>query len=403
MGIHSRKVWFWLGLGVVFCIFLYLISSILLPFVLGIMIAYFLDPAARWLEKKGMSRLTATSLLIIGFFGALLLFVLALSPLLYKQIVGLIDSIPDYFERVREYLEPKIKEVMNSLPAAKTTNPQEVISKASGSLMEWLRNIAVGIFASGAAFVNAVTLLLLTPVVAFYLLRDWQRIIDNVDGLLPRENAPVIRQQMREIDRTIAGYLRGQVNVCLLLALFYMVGLGLTGLNYGVLIGLISGLISFIPFIGALLGFAVSMLIAFFQFSDFWPIAAVAIVYGLGQALEGNVLVPKLVGEKVGLHPAWVIFGMLAGGVLLGFVGVLLAVPISAVIGVLVRFAIEHYRTSQIYYGDEEPVLLPAPAAAAPVAKKAPAARSTPRATAASKAKPKPKPKSSPRKKTGKS
>lgn len=390
---HSRKLWFWLGLGTVFFIFLSLISSILLPFVLGIMIAYFLDPAARWIERRGMSRLWATSLLIVGFFGALALFLLALSPLLYKQIVSLIDDIPGYFEKVRYYLEPKIQKVMDNLPT-ESTSPQEVINKASGSVMEWLRNVVVGIFASGAAFINAVTLLLLTPVVAFYLLRDWQRIIDNVDELLPRENAETIREQMREIDRTIAGYLRGQVNVCLLLALFYMVGLGLTGLNYGVLIGLISGLISVIPFIGALLGFAVSMLIAFFQFHEFWPIATVAIVYGLGQALEGNVLVPKLVGEKVGLHPAWVIFGMLAGGVLLGFVGVLLAVPISAVIGVWVRFAIEHYRTSQIYSGDDAVEAAPVVVVAAPVQEKAVRSRTT------SKLRPKA---TKTRKKTGKS
>lgn len=181
-----------------------------------------------------------------------------------------------------------------------------------------------------------------------------------MDELLPRESAETIREQAREIDRTIAGYLRGQVNVCLLLALFYMIGLGLTGLKYGVLIGLVSGLISVIPFVGALLGFCVSMAIAFFQFQDVWAIGAVAVVYGLGQALEGNVLVPKLVGDRVGLHPAWVIFGMLAGGTLLGFVGVLLAVPISAAIGVLVRFAIGRYRESHIYSGGEdEPVSSP--------------------------------------------
>lgn len=360
MGIQSRKIWFWLAIGTLFCIFLYLINSILLPFVLGIMIAYFLDPAANWLQRKGASRLLATSLLIIAFFGALLLFLLALSPLLYKQVVGLIDAFPTYLEKARHYLEPTIEKVMHKLPNGEGTNSQEVITKASSSVLSGLQSFLAGIFASSAAFINAVTLFLLTPVVAFYLLRDWPKIIENVDELLPRESAETIREQAREIDRTIAGYLRGQVNVCLLLALFYMIGLGLTGLKYGVLIGLVSGLISVIPFVGALLGFCVSMAIAFFQFQDVWAIGAVAVVYGLGQALEGNVLVPKLVGDRVGLHPAWVIFGMLAGGTLLGFVGVLLAVPISAAIGVLVRFAIGRYRESHIYSGGEdEPVSSP--------------------------------------------
>lgn len=353
-GPNTRKFWFWLAVAIAFFGFLYLIRSIMLPFVLGIMIAYFLDPAARWMQRKGFSRVTATSLLVIGFFGILVLAIAALSPVLYDQIMALVQNLPKYVERAREYLAPQIDKVMKNLKTPSAPSTQQVISNASESFFSWAQAVAIGIFTSGAAFVNAITLLLLTPVVAFYLLRDWQVFIERVDELLPLENADTIREQMREIDRTIAGYLRGQVNVCLLLAAFYMVALGLTGVNYGVLIGLISGLITFIPFVGAMFGFVVAMAIALFQFDEFWRIALVAGVYGLGQMLEGNVLVPKLVGEKVGLHPAWVIFGMLAGGVLFGFVGVLLAVPITAVIGVLVRFAIQHYRESRIYVGDME-------------------------------------------------
>jgi predicted PurR-regulated permease PerM len=190
-------------------------------------------------------------------------------------------------------------------------------------------------------------------VVAFYLLRDFDVMVAHIDGLLPRESAPTIREQVREMDRTIASYLRGQVNVCLLLAVFYGIGLSVAGLNYGVLVGILSGLVSFIPFVGALTGFVVATVIAIFQFDDMMRIFIVVGVYGFGQFLEGNILVPRLIGSKVGLHPAWVIFGMLAGGAILGFVGVLLAVPISAIIGVLVRFATQRYRDSVLYQGGD--------------------------------------------------
>lgn len=354
-GTHIRRVWFWLGFGLAFLGFLFLIRSILLPFVLGMLIAYFLDPAVRWMEAKGYSRTLASSLLIIGFFGLLVLIIVALAPLLYEQIMSLIKNLPQYLHQARDFLAPKIEKVIkgfNTNGAAPST--QEMISTASESFFGYAKAIIMRVFTSGADLFNVLTLLLLTPVVAFYLLRDWREFLRKMDELLPLESADTIREQMHEIDRTIAGYLRGQVNVCLLLALFYMIGLGLTGLNYGALIGLISGLISFVPFVGAMLGFVVAMAVALFQFDEFWRIALVAAVYGLGQAIEGNILVPKLVGDKVGLHPVWVIFGMLAGGVLFGFVGVLLAVPITAIIGVLVRFMIREYRESLIYVGTME-------------------------------------------------
>ncbi|MCH2547400.1 MAG: AI-2E family transporter [Alphaproteobacteria bacterium] len=356
----NRKIWFWAILGICFFAFLHLISSILLPFVAGMMIAYFLDPAADWLERKGCSRLTATSILVCGFFSILTLSLVALSPILYDQFLGLMKAMPRYIEKLREYAGPQIENVMQSVTGPGGTNDaKQAVTKASGTLFDVATNFITGLFASGMAMVNLITLLFLTPVVAFYLLRDFDVMVAHIDGLLPRESASTIRTQVREMDRTIAAYLRGQVNVCILLALFYAVGLSLTGLNYGILVGIISGLISFIPFVGALLGFVVAGLIAIFQFDDTMRILLVVGVYGIGQFLEGNILVPKLIGGKVGLHPAWVIFGMLAGGAILGFVGVLLAVPISAIIGVLVRFATQQYRDSVLYQGDDEHPYVP--------------------------------------------
>jgi predicted PurR-regulated permease PerM len=352
---HNKKVWFWLGIGLAFCLFIYSISSILLPFVLGMLIAYFLDPAADWLETKKFSRTAATATLIIGFFATLLLGLLALSPVLYDQFMGLMRSLPGYIEDAQRFVGPQLDRVLTTITTPENAgDAKEAAAKASGTLFDVAQNFVKGLFASGMALVNMVALLTLTPVVAFYLLRDYDHIVAEADRLLPRDNAATIREQVRLIDDTISGYLRGQVNVCLLLALFYAIGLSLAGLKYGIIVGLISGLIAFIPYVGALLGFVVAILIAIFQFDELLQIAIVAGIYGLGQFIEGNILVPKLVGEKVGLHPAWVIFGMLAGGALLGFVGVLLAVPITAIIGVLARFAVLRYRQSTMYQGDDE-------------------------------------------------
>jgi predicted PurR-regulated permease PerM len=350
----NRKLWFWLILGVAFLGFLHLISSILLPFVAGMMIAYFLDPAADWLERKGCSRQTATALLTIGFFTTLALVIIGLSPILYEQFIGLMKSLPGYIEKLRSFAEPQLERVVQSVAGSGHANEaKEAVSKASGTIFDVATNFITGLFMSSVAVINLITLLFLTPVVAFYLLRDFDVMVAHIDGLLPRESAPTIREQVREMDRTIASYLRGQVNVCLLLAVFYGIGLSVAGLNYGVLVGILSGLVSFIPFVGALTGFVVATVIAIFQFDDMMRIFIVVGVYGFGQFLEGNILVPRLIGSKVGLHPAWVIFGMLAGGAILGFVGVLLAVPISAIIGVLVRFATQRYRDSVLYQGGD--------------------------------------------------
>jgi predicted PurR-regulated permease PerM len=350
----NRKIWFWLAFGVAFFAFLHLISSVLLPFVAGMMIAYFLDPAADWLERKGCSRMAATSLLVGGFFTVLLLVLVALTPVLYNQFLGLLKAMPQYLHSLRDYAGPYLDRLVNTLATTgHADEAKEAVSKASSALGDVAGNFVTGIFASTLAIFNLAALVFLTPVVAFYLLRDFDVMVAHVDGLLPRESAETIREQVREMDRTIAGYLRGQVNVCLLLATFYAVGLSACGLNYGVLVGILSGLFSFIPFIGAVTGFVIAALIAFSQFDELWRIAVVFGVYGFGQFLEGNVLVPRLIGGKVGLHPAWVIFGMLAGGAIFGFVGVLLAVPVSAIIGVLARFATQRYRESLLYKSED--------------------------------------------------
>ena len=219
-------------------------------------------------------------------------------------------------------------------------------------MLSWATDIVAGVLSGGAAVANTLSLIIITPVVTFYLLRDWDNIAATVDGWLPRAQAPTIRELASEVDRTLAGFLRGQGTVCLLLGVFYAIGLTVAGLDFGLVIGLIAGLLSFIPYVGSIVGLLLSVGLAFLQFDDWLRVAVVAGIFFVGQALEGNVLTPRLVGGRVGLHPVWVIFAILAGGTLFGFVGVLLAVPVAAVIGVGTRFALTRYLDSPYYDAD---------------------------------------------------
>lgn len=205
------------------------------------------------------------------------------------------------------------------------------------------------VITNGFALINILSLVLITPIVAFYMLRDWDTFVAKVDSLLPKQSKKSIEKQAREIDRILASFIRGQLSVCVLLGTFYAVGLYIVGLDLGVLVGFLAGIISFIPYVGTIFGFVVSMAIAFAQFDNMMQILQVAGVFLVGQFIEGNFLTPKLVGDSVGLHPVWVMFALLAGGVLLGFLGLMIAVPVAAIIGVIMRHAIENYKQSSLY------------------------------------------------------
>lgn len=347
------KNWlFWLGLALGFLLFLYLIRSILLPFVLGIFTAYFLDPAADKLEKWGLSRGLAVLVITVSFFLGVTLAALLIAPIIINQLSGLLSALPDYLLTFEQRYETRLTQWLGALPGEYIERVKAGVANFSGVMVGMLGNFATGIFQSGMLIVNLLSLMLITPVVAFYLLRDWDKITARLDNLLPRPYAPTIREQLAIIDATIAGFVRGQLNVCLLLGAFYAIGLSLVGLKFGILIGLVTGLLVIFPYVGMILGMGTALAIAFFQFDNSLDIGLVVVVFALGQIIEGYFVTPKLVGEKVGLHPVWIIFGMLAGAALFGFVGVLLAVPITAVIGVLVRFALWHYLQSSYYHGE---------------------------------------------------
>ncbi len=345
----NRNWMFWLSLFAVFCFAVYVLRSVLLPFVAGIIIGYLLDPFTSKFEKAGMSRTLATILVLFLVVIFLVPALLLLIGIIDEQLGQFITSVPGYLSALLRKVEPVFKELQERFPGLEADKIRDYIRENMANGLKLFGGVLRSVITSGFALFNLLSLLLITPVVAFYMLRDWDSFIEKVDSLLPQQYKESIEEQAREINRTMAGFIRGQLSVCVLLGLFYSVGLYLVGLDLGVLVGFMAGLISFIPYVGTISGFVVSLGIAFAQFDSMMPVLQVVGVFVVGQFLEGNFLTPKLVGESVGLHPVWVMFALLAGGVLLGFLGLMIAVPVAAIIGVLLRHAIENYKKSSLY------------------------------------------------------
>ncbi|MCK9916311.1 AI-2E family transporter [Microbacteriaceae bacterium K1510] len=351
-GALRNQVAFWLGAFVVFVLLLWLLSEILLPFVAGFAIAYLLTPTTDRLQRMGLNRLVASLLLITLMVLAFVLIILLIAPLLGNQLVSLIDNIPGYVGKLQGLLRdpswPWLQKLLGS-----GLNTDKSMSDLVTQGVGWLTAFSKSLWSGGRALVSLFSLIVVTPVVAFYLIYDWHRMIETVDGWLPRQHRDTVRQLAREIDGAIAGFIRGQTAVCLILGSFYAVALSLAGLNFGLLIGLISGLITFIPYVGSLTGLILSLAVAVAQFwPDYTWILVILGIFLVGQFFEGNLLSPKLVGDSVGLHPVWLMFALLAFGYLFGFVGLLVAVPLAATIGVLARFALRRYLESSLYTGD---------------------------------------------------
>jgi predicted PurR-regulated permease PerM len=350
-----QQVIFWLISLVVFGFVIYALRPVLLPFVAAMGVAYLLDPAANRLERWSLSRNAATWLLTVGFFSIIILALLLLTPLLYGQVVGFIDRLPEYVESARKWLMPMVDRLIERIPLLGDPSAlwQSTASLAHG-WTAWVGVGVTGLWSRGLALFNLLSLLLITPVVAFYLLRDWDKLVDVIDSLLPRQHAATIREQARRVDEVLAAFVRGQGLVALADGIMYGTGLSLVGLEFGLVIGLGAGLLSFVPYLGALLGSFTAMVVALLQWGlDPVRLVLVAAVFVIGQLLENAVWQPRLLGSRVGLHPVWIIFGVLAGASLFGFVGVLLAVPMAAAIGVLIRFGLERYRGSRIYRGPD--------------------------------------------------
>jgi predicted PurR-regulated permease PerM len=354
----SRRLLLWSAIGVVVFAVVWLLSPVLFPFLVGLAIAYLLDPVVDRVERWGIGRTVATSLVMAAFFIVLAVTFVLLAPVLYDQLRGLSLRVARGAEDLHDLLRPYVEKYLQA-PAGGEPVGGESLGMAT-SVLGWAGGFAGHVISGGLAVFNILSLIFITPVVAFYLMRDWDRIVATMDLWLPRDQAPVIRKLLQEIDGRMAGFLRGQALVCVLLGIFYAAGLTVVGLHYGLIIGLLTGLVSFVPYIGMLLGAGIGLGVAFFQFDSWLMVAVVAGVFIAGQVIEGNFVSPILVGDRVGLHPVWLMLAVLAGGALLGFVGVLIAVPAAAAIAVLLRYALDRYLESPLYRGPAA-VAMPAP------------------------------------------
>ncbi len=338
-------------------VFLWLLNAILLPFIAGLVLAYFLDPVADALERLGLPRLAATLVILLAAIFTLALVAIILVPIFGEQLRIFAGELPSLIQilvtRFNEAAPAWLKEAVAKSGADVQGSMTDIAGKAAG----WIVTLVSSLLTGGMALVNLVSLMVVTPIVAFYLLEDWDLIVAKVDSWLPREHVETLRGLARDIDGALAGFIRGQGSVCLLLGAFYAIALSLVGLKFGMAIGLVAGFLTFIPYAGALIGGVLAIGVALVTFwPDFTSIITVAAIFAVGQFLEGNFLSPKLVGKSIGLHPVWLMFALFAFGYLFGFVGLILAVPLAAAAGVLGRFGLRHYLNSRLYLGFEPEV-----------------------------------------------
>ena len=349
----KKPLVFWIIVAVATLALLYAVRSILTPFVLGIVIAYFLDPLADRLEKR-MSRSWAVTLIAVAFTFLITFIMLLIIPAFVNQIIALVSSLPAVLANAETFFYGAVNWVSTKLPfielpvasipeqgqslasyfeseegGAVLKEIQNFVTSYFGDIASGLQAIVSSIWSGSMAIIGLVSIILVTPVVTIYFLYDWNHMVETVDRWLPRSRIALIRKLAKDVDETLAAFIRGQMLVCLFLAIFYAIALLLIGLKYWLIVGILIGALSFIPYVGAIIGFTVAMALALFQFESFGPIIAVLLVFFAGQFLEGQFVTPRLVGNRVGLHPLWVIFALLAGGVLFGFFGVLTAIPMA--------------------------------------------------------------------------
>lgn len=328
---------------VVAMILLFKVGFVLLPFALSFVLAHFLHPLVTYFVKCKMPRSLAVAVIILLFFLFMAGFVMGVVPFLYHQSMEMVSQVPSYIEVCRNEVYPRYVELLNKAGMGVAFDFDEIFDATQ--IIGFAKNFSAGIFSSTASVINVLSLIFIMPILIFYLLRDWNLMVKAVQGYLSKEAWGGFSRVLGEVDGALSGYVRGQITVCVLMALVYAVLLGFTGLNFGVLIGVLTGFFSFIPYIGALTGFVVAVLMALFQWGfSFFEVSLVIAAFMVGQVIESNFLTPNLIGQRVGLHPLWIIFGIFVFGSLFGLFGVIFATPLSAVFGVLLKNLAQEYK-----------------------------------------------------------
>lgn len=330
---------------------LWALGDVLLPFLVGAALAYFLNPIATRLTVRGIPRVLAVSLIMVLMMGVTVVLILLIVPSVVGEAAQLAQAAPDLLRRLQEVLSERFPDLLDA-----DSQLRQTLSGMGETIRDRGLALADGVLRSVSGVISVIVFIVIAPVVTFYLLVDWPRLTATIDEALPRQHAPVIRDLLSQIDLALAGFVRGQVTVCLILSVYYASALLIAGLQFGLVVGVIAGLVSFIPYIGAIAGGSLAIGLALFQF---WgtpvPILVVVGIFVVGQVLESNVLVPNMVGGSVGLHPVWLLFAVSAFGSAFGFTGMLIAVPLAAALGVLVRFGFERYKASALYAHDTPP------------------------------------------------
>lgn len=349
MSPHLYRVLFWVGAIAAVALAFSLLQGVLMPFGVSFVLAYLLVPLVDRLQRWRIRRWLASLAVLLAFLLAVSLVLVLIVPLVQQQVIRIIDRMPSLVAAIQVQFGNLVETLQRHLPEAEAAKLRGLVSDKIGDVVGWVVGLLQGMITGSFAVLNLVSLLIVTPVVTFFLLRDWHLMVGQIDAHLPRAQLETIREQAGIIGDTLDGFVHGQAFVCLILAVYYATALSIAGLESAIAVGLLIGVLAIIPVAGAAIGFALSIALAALQYGTWTSIFVVCGIFLFGQTVEGNILTPKLVGDRIHLHPVWVIFALLAGGKLYGFVGVLVSVPAAAVIGVLVRFALGRYRNSRIY------------------------------------------------------
>lgn len=347
-----NQVLIWVGLLVALVLALWVFRGILLPFVVGAALAYLLNPLVNHLQKWRFNRAWATTVVLLSVITLVISIFFMFVPLIGQQIIGLIQRLPGYVADLQALFSRWSPEINEWLGPERALQLQTSLNDLARQALGFIATIPGELVNIGITGATVIGVTVLTPVVAFYLLLDWEGMVRGIEGLLPQDHKGEINAILRDIDKSMAGVIRGQGGVLLLDAAFYATALSLVGLNFGLVVGLMAGFLSFVPFVGFIFGFALSVGIALVQFwPNWWMVVLVAGIFLFWQFIEGNILYPKLVGSAISINPVWMMFALLALGAVFGFVGLLLAVPMAAIASVLVRYSVRKYKASTLYIG----------------------------------------------------
>ncbi len=363
---------FWGCASILFMLVIMLFKSVLLPFVLGIAVAYLLNPIVNKFDKIGIARAPAAIMILAGFLILILGFIGVISPILYRELSQFSDDLPNYIEKFWGIMSPVTARLDQYIDGQNGESLEALLKQNAGSAVGVANYIMQKFASGGQAVMDVISVAIFMPIVAYFMMKEWPNVTKWVQDLMPRHSEGVIMELLEQINAKLSGFVRGQITVAVFLGVAYAIALSIAGLKYGILIGLVSGLLSVIPMVGSVVGLIVGVAVAWFQAGDLMFASIIAAIFIGGQLIEGNFLTPKLVGDSVGLHPLWVFFSLLAGGALLGILGMFLAVPVAAVIGVLLAFAIKKYKQSAYYKESENKP--------APKAKSKPKPKSKPKA-----------------------